>query len=190
MGIFIDGIQVSNSNWIQSLEATNLPSTAKSVNLNSATAGEPLITGNTYILRLRARINNHWFPYGNSLSVTPVAESSLSGYEAWKRSYYDYIGDSNHDYDSDGVPNSIEYVFGLNPSNTADASSVMNTEIINGNFQISHPILPNETIQAEYSHTLTSGSWQSVTVSISNGVATASIPVTSSPCFLRWKSDP
>jgi len=57
----------------------------------------------------------------------------------------------------------------------------------NGNIELSHAIIPGGVVAAESSYTLQADSWQDVSVSIVNDVATVSMPITAPACYLRWK---
>ena len=187
IGVFIDEIRPLNCDVLESLPSTTYSASASSVPLDSTTGGGALVAGDSYTLRLRVRVGCEWFPFGESLEVTPVAASSLSAYELWLRGQFAIIGSFTDDHDQDGIPNGAERIFGLNPLDASDASSALTPEISGGNLQLTHAVLPGETITAEYSSTLLPGSWSPATVSISNGIATASVPVThADSCFLRW----
>jgi len=186
VGIFIDGVEVNNCDGLESV-ATRYPDSATSVMLDASTAGGDLVEGETYILRLRTRMGNHWFPYGPALSVTPVAESTLTSYEAWMRSEYYMVGDFAQDYDGDGIPNGVERVFGLNPTDRSDASTALRPQIVDQQLQLSHSIISGGSVAAELSYTLKADSWEEVVVDIENGVATVSVPLGAPACYLRWK---
>lgn len=187
VGVFIDGVAVSNCDSLESLAPTSYSSSADSVMLNASTAGGSLVVGYEYVLRVRARMGDHWFPYSESLSVTPVAASSLSSYQSWMRSEYFLIGGFDEDYDADGVPNGVERVFGMDPTDKSDASEALKPKMVNGELQLSHSIIDGESVEAEKSGSLQVGSWQPVTVTITGDVATVSVPLTGPSCYLRWK---
>ena len=69
-GVFLDDISVSNAIELVDIATTTLPSTATSFTLNATTAGEPLVPGKTYILRLRPNVGTRWFGDGQLKSVT------------------------------------------------------------------------------------------------------------------------
>ncbi len=190
IGVFADDISLTLCDDLNNLgDFTYSPAIASHVSLNNTTAGETLVTGKKYLLSFAVTIGCKTFPFGNSLEVTPVAASSLSDYVLWSRSQYAIIGDFSDDYDQDGIANAVERVFGLNPMDATDGNSAITPQISGGNIQLSHAILPGESISAEYSSTLLAGSWSPATVTVSEGVATAFIPVSSGANFLRWVID-
>lgn len=186
-GIFIDGISVSNTDWLNELGASSYSASSDRVTLNDSAVGGTLTAGSSYMLRKRTRVGCHWFPFGAPLTVVPVLPASLTDYEKWYRESYAIIGDFDDDYDGDGVANGLERVFDLDPLDSNDGTSAIQPVIVGGNLQLSHAIIPGASVSAEYSHTLLSGSWSPVTVTISGGVATASLPVTAGSCFIRWR---
>ena len=189
IGAFIDGIEPVNCDTLESLPPTTYNTSTTSVPLDTTTGGGALVAGNPYTLRLRVRIGCHWFPFGQSLDVTPVAASSLSDYELWFRGQFPIIGGFADDFDQDGIPNALERIFGLSPIDSTDATSALTPQIAGGNIELSHAIIPGETITAEYSSTLDPNSWLPATVNISGGTATASVPLNLGTAFLRWVVD-
>lgn len=187
VGAFIDNVTVSSCDWLESLTPVSIGKTENYATLDSTSAGGSLVAGNTYTLRMRSRVGCHWFPYGPNLNVVPVNASSLSTYEIWKRSLYPIIGNFDADIDGDGVPNGVEHVFGLNPLDNSDATEAITPQLVNGNMELSHTIIPGGNVEAEHSFTLQPGSWQPLTVNIANGIATTSIPLQTPTCYLRWK---
>ncbi|MBK1830074.1 hypothetical protein JIN77_05030 [Verrucomicrobiaceae bacterium R5-34] len=190
IGAFIDGIETINCDELASLPPVSIPSSADFATLDVSSVGAPLNTGQPYTLRIRARMGNHWFSYGSSLEVTPVDAASLSDYELWLRGQYAVIGSFSDDYDQDGVSNAIERLFGLNPVDPNDAQAALTPQVAGEFFQITHPIISGETIEAEYSTSLLNGSWSPASVSVSGGIATASVPISGGGKFLRWKVTP
>ena len=120
------------------------------------------------------------------MEVIPVAAATLSPYELWLRGEFPIIGGFTDDFDQDGIPNALERIFGLSPINSADATSALTPQISGGNIELSHAIIPGETITAEYSSTLDPDSWLPATVNISGGTATASVPLNLGTAFIRW----
>jgi len=188
IGVFIDGIESVNCDVLESLPSTAYASSTDFVTLNASTGGGSLNVGTPYILRVRAKVGCHWFPYGNSMEVTPVPSASLTPYENWFRGLYAIVGSFDADYDGDGIPNGLEHVFGLNPTDQTDATSLVTPQIVGGNVTLSHSIISGGIAEAECSNTLLPGSWEPVPVTISEGTATASVPLNTPTCFLRWKA--
>ena len=190
VGAFIDGIQPINCETLQPQTTASYPASADFVTLDASSAGGPLTAGNTYIMRLRTKVGCKWFAFGDSLKATPVTAASLSTYELWFRSSYAIIGNFDDDYDADGIPNGVEHVLGLNPMDATDTSAALTSTLDGGDLELSHSIISGGTVEAEYSYTLEAGSWNSVTVTNSGGVATASfaVPTGKTECFIRWKA--
>ena len=190
IGAFIDGIQPINCETLQPQTTASYPASADFVTLDASSAGGPLTAGNTYIMRLRTKVGCKWFAFGDSLKATPVTAASLSTYELWFRSSYAIIGNFDDDYDADGIPNGVEHVLGLNPMDATDTSAALTSTLDGGDLELSHSIISGGTVEAEYSYTLEAGSWNSVTVTNSGGVATASfaVPTGKTECFIRWKA--
>jgi len=186
IGAFVDGIEPVNCDVLDSLPSTSYAASATQVTLDATTGGGALTVGTPYTLRLRVRVGCHWFPYGQSLEVTPASAASLSDYELWFRGQYAIIGSFVEDYDQDGIPNGTERILGLNPLDTSDGAAALTPAIAGSNVQLSHAIISGETISAEYSTNLLAGSWLPATVNISAGTATASVPVSLGSAFIRW----
>ncbi len=53
--------------------------------------------------------------------------------------------------------------------------------------ELSHAIISGGSILAESSFTLLPDSWQLVDVTVLEGIVTASIPLETPACYLRWK---
>ncbi|NWK55474.1 hypothetical protein HW115_07615 [Verrucomicrobiaceae bacterium N1E253] len=187
LGVFIDDVQVTNCDVLESAVPVSYTGDCSSVLLDATSAGGSLLVGNDYVLRLRARMGDHWFGYGEPLTVTPVTEASLSEYDAWVRSEYYFIGRFDEDYDQDGIPNGVERVFGMDPTDKSDGAAALRPSIVDGHIQLSHAIIPGGTVAAQLSYTLQSDSWQDVTVLIENGRASVSVPIGQQACYLRWK---
>ena len=189
VGVYIDDIQFTDCEWLQSLSLTSLANNSDFATLDNVTGGGPLEVDSNYILRVRPRVGNVWMPFGQSLEVIPTESIDAENYQQWALTYYPLIGAFNDDFDKDGLPNGIEHILNLNPMNGADAEAALTPTINNGELQISHPVIGANQIEAEYSFTLEIGSWEKIPVTISeNGIATASVDLSSAndKCFIRW----
>jgi hypothetical protein len=72
-GAFIDDISLNNVDWLSSRTLTLYPANTSSVIFDSSTAGETLIAGGQYTLRLQPRIGNAWM---TASEMTTVAVAS------------------------------------------------------------------------------------------------------------------
>ena len=189
VGVYIDDIQFTDCEWLQSLSLTSLANNSDFATLDHVTGGGPLEVDSNYILRVRPRVGNVWMPFGQSLEVIPTESIDAENYQQWALTYYPLIGGFDEDFDKDGLPNGIEHILDLNPMNAADAEAALTPTINNGELQISHPVIGANQIEAEYSFTLEIGSWEKIPVTISeDGIATASVDLSSAndKCFIRW----
>lgn len=188
VGVFMDAIQFTHCDALERLALTEWPGDASEVRLDGNTAGGDLQAGQTYVLRLRTQLGARWLAFGTPLQVVPVDESTLSSYDVWMRGEYPGIGEIDDDYDGDGIANGVERVFGMDPTDKTDAGKALEPEVVNGKLQLSHAIIPGGTVLAEYSYTLEGDSWEEAAVTVTDGVATASVPLDGQPtCYLRWK---
>lgn len=190
-GIHIDDIELTGSDLeLVNIHETDYPAEARSVTLAAGTAGsagEVLTAGVDYRIRLRVKMGDSWFYDGPEMVVQAVEASTLSDYDAWARAEYPMLGDFNDDDDQDGIPNGVERVFGLNPTNKADALEALTPELKDGCIRLSHSLIEGGSVSAEQSMTLMADSWQEVTVTVVDNVATVEAPLSAPACYLRWK---
>ncbi|MES2709748.1 MAG: CAP domain-containing protein [Verrucomicrobiota bacterium] len=137
-GFFIDDITITDAVELVGTTTTTLPGTATSFTLNAGTAGAPLTGGASYFLRIRPNVGTRWF--GDSALKTVTAETPAgSGYAAWVTAQYPEVTEGpDGDHDHDGIPNGVEYGFGLNPA-VPDASPA-----------IPEPVLTLEALTVTY----------------------------------------
>jgi hypothetical protein len=69
-GAFIDDVTFTNVDWLSGRVTTTLAKDSRSVLLNSTTAGEALVAGASYSLRLQPRVGNLWMTSSTPLDVT------------------------------------------------------------------------------------------------------------------------
>jgi len=117
-GMFIDDIELENSRTLVELQQTT--QNDATFTLNAEGIGEPgpnLPAAQTYYLQARVELGCHWFPYGPALEVHPRGSQ---GFEGWILDVDIPAGVSgpSDDADRDGLPNLLEYAFGLDPINT------------------------------------------------------------------------
>ena len=193
-GVFTDDISLTNCDELTDINIhtySSLPidkvDKVDKVTFDATTTGNPLVDGDTYLLSLGVTVGCKDFGYGQAVEVTPT--NSLTGYNLWYHGAYPIIGNFEDDYDSDGIGNGLEYAFGLNPLDSADANDLLEPQMVGDSLQLSHSIISGETVEAEYSYTLENGSWNPATVTISGGTATAIFtpPSDKAKCFIRWK---
>lgn len=130
-GFFIDDIKVTNASQLASTTTTALPSNANFFTLDATTVGAPLVLGTAYFLRVRPSVGDRWFGDGPLKSVTTTAMAP--GYSGWIAAQYPMVtGGVNGDHDRDGIPNGVEYAFGLNPL-ISNPSSALPQPVQSGN---------------------------------------------------------
>jgi hypothetical protein len=81
-GVFIDDISITNCSWLEQKGSVVAAADSEKISFNSGTAGHPLVIGDPWIIRLRAKFGARWFPYGPMKAVTPVGAYLPSGASA------------------------------------------------------------------------------------------------------------
>lgn len=180
-GFFIDDIKVTNATQLGSTTTSPLAGNASSFPLNATTAGGALAVGKTYFLRVRPSVGNRWFGDGPLKQVTAAAV--VPGYSGWiAANYPDVTGGVNGDHDQDGIPNGVEYAFGLNPK-SANASSALPQPVRSGNnygVTFTSPAgITGVTYGARWSSDLKT--WQNITDTGSGNTHIFSVNVTGKP---------
>lgn len=197
-GIFLDGITLTNADWLEPRKTNNLAGTATSFTLDTSTQGGPMVVGEQWHLALQTKLGNRWFPEGPLKSIVPSATPPpplpppLTPYEMWLTENPGLTGGFGGDHDGDSIPNGVEYAFFTDPmSGTIDPPEIGlppgGTEI---SIQRPLPVVrQGVTYGAECSQTLNGGwSSQGVLVTITGGILKATAPrPPSGKCFLRWK---
>ena len=161
-GFFIDDVTVTNATELVNGTTTPLAGAATSFTLNTSTAGAPLAAGTTYYLRVRPNVGTRWFADGLPKIVTAQAPT---GYAAWVAIQYPaLIGGPNGDHDGDGLTNSVEYAFGLNPTASTPGSALPQPTFSGNNYTVTfpHPVgATGATYGVQWSRNLTA--WSPVT---------------------------
>lgn len=96
------------------------------------------------------------------------------------------------DPDKDGLVNLLEYAFGQNPKQTA-SRTLPPVQVTGGNLTTTFtaPSLTGITYAAEWSPTMTAGTWQNITDTGSGPVHTFNVPVAGkTKVYLRWRITP
>lgn len=187
-GMWIDDVGMTNVEQISSSVATPVSSGSAVVQLNALTAGETLIEGAAYRLRIVPVFGGVAGEPGPPFFVTPSV-NVLTGFEAWIAYEYPTLTGGFEGSDGrDGVANGIKYAFGLQPS----GDGLFGDEVF---FDPDVLILERSLdslregvlYEAEFSEDLSSWSTSGVIVNHAGGVLKAVVNHPDGPGFLRWK---
>lgn len=186
-GFFIDDVTVTNATHLTNTTTTLLPGGASSFVLDATTAGAPLSSATGYSMRVRPNVGTRWFGFGSLKNVTTL---SVTGYAAWVLADYPMVtGGFTADHENDGIPNGVEYAFGLNPTRPDGAASLPQPVLAGGNLTLSYnqpPGVTGITYGAEWSYHLTD--WNPVTDTGSGSSHLFSVSTADKPAlFLRHK---
>ncbi len=117
----------------------------------------------------------------------------ITAQQSWRQTYFGTTSNSGNaadtfDFDLDGLPNLIEFAFGLNPT-LASSMQLPQAQRSGGNFTVTFTqpaSVSGITYGAEWSTSLAPGSWTTITDSGSGSTHTFSVPVgANSKLFLR-----
>jgi alpha-tubulin suppressor-like RCC1 family protein/DNA-binding beta-propeller fold protein YncE len=132
----------------------------------------------------------------HNLAVFAVTLDPPAGLEAWRYENFSPLGAANAvagdcaDCDLDGIPNLVEYAFGLDP-NQNSAGQVPRPELVGNRLELRFngiQLAPDIEYGAEWSPDLSSGSWRDVPDSGTGGEQVFSLPVDSAPhLFMRLR---
>jgi hypothetical protein len=131
-GFFADDVTVTNATQLLSATSTLLAGSATSFTLNAATAGDVLVHGGEYHLRVRPNVGTRWFGYGPVKAVTAIA-SDLD-YSDWVALVYPAVTEGpDGDHDGDGIGNGVEFALGFDPT-AVDPSGAVPEVSVDENF--------------------------------------------------------
>ena len=186
-GAFIDAITVTNAQDFSTLSTTELAPSASTYHFTPPAAG-------TYSLASQMELGDtQWFAYGPLTTVTAVAPAAI---QTWRNAHFGSalnsgISADTVDADLDGLPNLVEFAFGLNPASAQVTSANLPTVIRSGSNLI-FSFKPDAsatglTYTVQKSPTMQDGSWTPVPHSIApgTGVYSASVPVSGPRLMLR-----
>jgi hypothetical protein len=190
VGIFIDDITVSDVGEMETAGSLILDGDAEMLRFDSSLAGETLVPGTEYRLRVGASIGGHEFPFG-PVKVITVSGAPLDGFDGWMA--YDYpvlSGGFGDDDDGDGMSNGVEYAFGSNPLIREKSEDRPEIDASAGVFRLRRALAdPKADVvySAETSPDMSNWTSEGVDVFLADGELTAEIPLGSARRFLRWR---
>ncbi len=159
-------------------------------NVPVAVNSTPLAAGERFTRVLSGADAHHTL----ALVAAPYAEMSTA-LQTWRQTWFgspDNSGDGAdlNDYDKDGLPNLIEFAFGLNPKQNS-AGLLPRPQRSGPNFVITFtqpPGVSGITYGAEWSETLLPGSWTAVADTGTSPQHTFSVPIgTKTKLYMRLK---
>ena len=129
--------------------------------------------------------------FAKALSVSILDVAETTPLEDWRFTYFGNTANSGNgadtfDFDKDGLPNLIEYAFGLDPTNGSSVQ-LPQPQILEGQFVATFTGVSGVTYSAEWSSTLQPGSWTTIPDSGSGNTHTFSVPTgTHQRVFMRF----
>ena len=181
-GCYLDDIVLTGVRRLAAGVTTTFPGAA--VRLDSASAGAPLAVGSTYLLRVRPQLGQSWLGYSPLISVTAKAPT---GFETANPTL---AAAPFGDADGDGMPNFLEYAFGLNAASPNSPASL--PQAVRGASTLALDFtIPGGVADVLYTAECTGNfvTWSPVVNSGTGNRRTFSIPVTpGEKCFMRLKA--
>ena len=163
-------------------------------NQTLTTFDPPILAYNTtYYWRIDAR-NSKGVTPGDVWSFTTIT-AGTTALQSWRQTYFSSIENSGdgadlNDFDKDGIPNLIEFAFGLHPKQNS-AGMLPQARIVGTNLVVSftQPVsVSGVSFGAEWSQTLAPGSWTSVSNSSMLPEHGYSVPIgAEAKLFMRLK---
>ncbi len=146
-------------------------------------------------IRARARISGAFRNGGSGLveSITAYDPETMS-MVVWRQLYFgspanNGSGADTYDFDQDGLPNIVEFAFGLDPTQGSSVH-LPQPQISAGNFTVSFPTPPGVrgiTYGAEWSTTLRSANWRPIIDTGTGAQHSFSVPIDgNSGVFMRF----
>ena len=185
-GFYLDDITVTSATQLVGTTTTTLSRNATGFTLDAATAGAPLVAGETYLLRVRPQVGTRWF--GDSPIKTVTATAPISGYAAWAAAQSPAItGTPTDDQDADGLSNGLEYAFGLDPVHPTSGAALPTPSLSGTTYGVTFTApgdVTGVTFGAQWSTDLVS--WNDIADTGGGVTHTFSVDTTSrARCFFR-----
>jgi uncharacterized delta-60 repeat protein len=146
-------------------------------------------------IRARARISGAYRNGGSGLVESIAAyDPETMTMVVWRQYYFgssanNGSGADTYDFDQDGLPNIVEFAFGLDPTQGSSVH-LPQPQISGGNFTVSFPTPPGVrgiTYGAEWSTTLRSANWRPITDTGTGAQHSFSVPIDgNSGVFMRF----
>lgn len=198
----------SSTTWAQvykgaaRLGASGRTISGSTVSINSAVPQNRVLSAGSYLTAFDS--DGEWTmelltktPFGTDrlAQVSFTVQGTASLRESWRLAQFGSAENSGNgadlnDYDRDGLPNLIEYAFGLDPKkNSAAAMPMVQRSGDSCVMSFTQPAgVGGITYGAEWSPDLLSGSWQTVADSGVSPNHIFSVPMAGKPrVFMRWK---
>ena len=132
----------------------------------------------------------------NPYDITLTGTGVVTAQQTWRQTYFASVnnygdGADLNDFDKDGLPNLVEFAFGLNPLLSSDVGLIPQAQQVAGNFVLSftQPAgVSGIAYGAEWSETLLAESWTPVTDTGTPPQHTFSVPIAPHPqLYMRLK---
>lgn len=190
IGLFLDRIQVTNSEGPSARFVSEVPGNALKASLEIPDTPIFRQEGQDYQLRLRAVIGSQRFAWGPQLQISP-SPTVLEGWEAYREFQEPGIERFDGDADGDGIPNGIEFVLGSEALNSGDSPPRATPTAEDGILKLEVPVVAEAleyvTLQAEYSTDGINWETDGVEVQVERGTLAAEVPTQGRPgLFFRW----
>lgn len=120
-GVFIDGIEVTDSTQLEGASVTRLDAQTTTFSLDES-IGVTVKAGEEYVVEAAPIFGNHAFSYSDALVVTGEGAPSAA---QWREAYFGTVNDEGlfadeADFDGDGLANLLERALGLDPTKSGE----------------------------------------------------------------------